>query len=215
MIEWIITSASKSSLADWVTAVSTFVIATGIVITLWSVIIDHQRSRKQRAIDIMLAWNSGRDLISDYIIRSLNHEQLLKLFNKEPFEADESLKPALELFFLKVGLIHLPIREDFIPVNNNKIRLDSFQANILNIYATKSINFLEIVACAWKNDVVYEPIILEEFEKVFLDPTNRNSRYDGYIKASGVYHSILEIIKRYSEHEEKKYKKRKKWYHLF
>lgn len=214
MIEWIISSASKSSLTDWVTAISTFVIAAGIIITLWAVIIDHQRSRKQRAIDIMLAWNSGRDLISDYIIRSLNNDQLLKLFNKEPFEVDKSLKPALELFFLKVGLIQLPIKDDFLPVENNKVCLDSFYVNTLRIYATKSINFLEIVASAWKNDVAYEAIILEEFEKVFLNPTNRSSMYGGYVKASGVYHSIREIIKRYSEHEEKKYTKRKKWYHL-
>lgn len=207
--------SSINSLTDWITAISTTVIAVGILITLWSIVIDHKRSRRQKAVDMMLTWNSSRGLICDYIIRALNGDQLKKLFNKQPFELEMFLKPALELFFLQIGLMHPPIPEGFLEIKNDRVYLNAFQVNLFSIYAAKSVNYMEIVACAWKNDIADKEIIETEFRRVFIDKNNMFI-LQNYINESGVYPSIRKIAERYLDHIRKvDIGKEKKWYQIW
>ena len=91
---------SHPSITDWITAISTAILALGVLIAMYqltfskySLRCEHERSRRERANDLLLEWSKNlnpKGSASRKFAEKLDKNQTIALFNQEEFEKDET-----------------------------------------------------------------------------------------------------------------------------
>lgn len=162
------------------------------VILVWRQLkADHERSRRERSLDLMSDWNNARyrsDSAADIVllVEELDDKQSSSLWKKEPIEFDNTLKPIIDVIASVFN------QEDSISKDGDSFILGQPLVSLMKADLTHYLNSLEIIATAWRHHAVDRDIIEEEFVAIFSSRLSRMS-YDVFRKESGVYPSIHEL----------------------
>lgn len=195
--------------AELLTALATSVIAIGIVFAAWQAYAaarqvrllsyqtqaDHERGRRERALDLMRYWNDQRKssapaLLISPLVEELSEAQCEKLYYGRPLAVEVRFRAVLENYFFSMGFLDRVKLKD----ENNQILLDEFHARLITQSVTGYLNVLETVACAWRHNIGDRDIIEEEFDQVFFKIGTERFRYETFRRVSGVYPSIRELV---------------------
>lgn len=194
--------------AEWITAASGVVAATGVVFIAWQALLaakqakaffaqfkaDHERSRRQSAIELMQYWTDRvHDLLPALLVREmieeLNSTQCDKLHQRIPLSVEKRFLPLLETFFSAIPLV----QQRALTVEDGVIKLDEFQARLILRHMTEYLNVLETIATAWRHNIVDRDIFEEEFRSLFLKSNNK-FLLEEFRRSSGVYPSISAFV---------------------
>lgn len=193
---------------DIITAIASTVAASGVIFIAWQALsnskqarnssrqikLDHERSRREAAINLMKYWNElAHDLLPSMHIRRMIEEldinQCEKLFLGKPVSINKCNISLIESFFSSIPLVH----NKELKIEDGSIHLDELQTHQVCTHFSLYMNVLEIVATAWRHNIVDREIIEDEFRKIFFK-NQCDFRYACFIKASGIYPSIHEFI---------------------
>ena len=168
-----------SNIATIVQAIAAFGIFIQISHSNKELKADHERSRREKSIDILNLWSQNlrkEGSIARKIIEKLNEEQCREIFNNKPVKIDRKYESILVQFFGE-GILN-------ISDNNDIILLDEQQSTELRWHAITYLNTLEFTLVAWQYSVVDRGIIENQFQYLF-DPANGHEMLKHFRKAAG------------------------------
>jgi hypothetical protein len=193
---------------EWIIVASSIATACGVIFIAWQALstakqanavlmqihLDHERSRRQAAVELMQYWTvQVQNLLPALhirpVIEELNIAQCEKLLHGNSLTVDKRFLTGLEVFFSSLSLAP----NNPISVNDGFIDLNEFQCSHIRRHIIDYLNVLETVATAWRHNVVDRDIVEEEFSEVFIK--NKNTfRLETVLRASTIYPSIKEFV---------------------
>lgn len=213
-----ITASSFPNNINWespegITAVATCLAALFAFLALISVALlhrqikaDHARSRRERAVDLMMCYVTTHDPSNHQLLFGLNlafvlsEEQCHSLWEREQFEIIEKHQHLLDTWrtACNTALNGKNIRVSGAGPSASVLRLSPSEVYMLRSIATNFLNKLELVASAWHNNVADRAIIEQEFVRVFC-PKDGVYVLEKFRDASGIYPSIGKICEHYKQ----------------
>lgn len=161
--------STSTDVSDWITAIASVISALSIVfvgiqtkLLLKQIRSDHERSRRERAVEIIREWSNGIQRESSAarkFVETLDEMQIKALVNIKPFAVERNAE-----LFLKacVGDEHKGVKFE-----ENKISLDTGAVSLVRWYVMRYLNGLECVMVAWRHNAADQEIIKEEFSYLF------------------------------------------------
>jgi hypothetical protein len=157
--------------AEWITAIASIIAAFSIVIIWKQLRNDHERSRREKAIELIDIFTGRMNEISPGIrfarklIEKLTESQCRNLWRLEAFKID------IEHKHLVIGSLQEQIKSLQLKEINGQILLDQEQLSILRSMIASYLNVLETICAAWHYSVADREIIEEEFSSLIMpDP---------------------------------------------
>ncbi len=161
---------------EWISAISSFITALGVIFVALQVkfaadqlkhsqrelAADHERSRREHAIDVVRRWSDSLDKslpAARAFIQELSLEQCKCLVLREPFDVSSRHK-----LLLTHALHEILDSEDDLNIKDDKIHLNQKHLSQLLALAIKHLNGLEVALLSWLNGVADREIIEEQFK---------------------------------------------------
>lgn len=167
-----------ASIATIIQAIAAIGIAAQIWLSNKEIKADHERSRREKSIDILNQWSQNlrkEGSIARKIIEKLNEEQCREIFNNQSVKIDKKHESLLNQFFGEGNLD---------TENGDLIKLTELQSTELRWHAITYLNTLEFTFVAWQYSVVDRSIIESQFQYLF-DPANGHEILKHFRKAAG------------------------------
>lgn len=142
--------------ATWISAVANIFIALGVGLAWWSFRGDHERSRREKAIELISQWAlnmNKRGSAARKLVETLDQEKSKLLYNQEPLKIDKK----------HIGLLRAALEANVDEPNGGEITLDETQSSELRWQVVTFLNNLESVLSAWRHNVADKEIITEQF----------------------------------------------------
>lgn len=142
--------------ATWISAIANILIALGVGLALWSFRGDHERSRREKAIELISQWAlnmNKRGSAARKLVETLDKEKSKALFNQEPLKIDKK----------HIGLLRAALEAEVEEPTGDEITLDESQSSELRWQVVTFLNNLESVLSAWRHNVADKEIITEQF----------------------------------------------------
>jgi hypothetical protein len=146
----------KLEVATWISAVANIFIALGVGLAWWSFRGDHERSRREKAIELISQWAlnmNKRGSAARKLVETLDREKSKLLFNQEPLEIGKK----------HIGLLRAALEAKVNKIEGDEITLDENQSSELRWQVVTYLNNLESVLSAWRHNIVDREIITEQF----------------------------------------------------
>ena len=164
---------------------------------------NHERSRREMAVAIMQCFVEGQnpaDCQVTYaveLINDLGSEKAKAMWRGEIFEVEDKHLPLLELYrAAHYAKLSPKISKGYDTAKPKLLTLGEVLA--LKRVAISVLNRLELIASAYRHSIADKQILEEEFSAVFC-PKPGEFVLQACREASGIYPSIKEICRRYSE----------------
>lgn len=178
----------------WISAVANIFIALGVGLAWWSFRGDHERSRREKAIELISLWAlnmNKRGAAARKLVETLDKEKSKSLFNQEPLKINKKYSGLLQ------AALESKVNE---PIGDN-ITLDELQSSELRWQIITFLNNLESVLSAWRHNVADKDIITEQF-RYLLSTTDGHYILEEFRVAAGgnqSYPAIQEFVKHIKE----------------
>jgi len=191
---------------EGITAIATCLVALFTFLTLFSLILlrkqiisDHDRSRREMAVDLMKCYSTtydptNRETVFGFALLQLfSKEQCHSLWNREVFSVENKHQHLLESW----RAAHKPVLDSKgtkkeVGPSTSSLMLSLEEVYLLRSLATTRLNKLEMIAGAWYHHVADRKIIEQEFLRIFR-PKDGKYILEDFRKASGVYPSIAQL----------------------
>jgi hypothetical protein len=193
--------------ADWVTAISTAVSTTAILLIGAQTLLlrkqireDHERSRRDRAVDLILQWTERLQLETSSarkLVEALSEQQCISLSNIEPLDIPVKLKSLVETC-LALSSTDQPKEE------NGVIRLQEKHVAVIRWQVVQYLNTLEAITAAWRHNVADREVLVEQFGYL-VDSTKGYSALEKFRVAAGgrdVFPAIADFAEKLKERRE-------------
>lgn len=140
---------------------------------------DHERSRREKSVDILMEWSRNlkkEGSLARRIIECLNEEQCRDVFNQQELKINRKHEALLVQLFGK--------DIDGLNEGGDKIQLTEAQSTELRWHAISYLNTLEFTLVAWQYSVVDKQIIEAQFSYLFR-PADGHEVLKHFRKAAG------------------------------
>lgn len=165
----------------------------GLGVVWWQVKVNHDRARREKAIELMQFFIMGKGEKSGLLLQTfadrLSKSECEFILNGTEVAVDDSLKDLL------LNLLDKDIEDPKLEESNGKIRLTLKEIIVIRKHIGRYLNVLETVAAAWYYHVADREIIENEFKTIISKRTGEFI-YENYRKASGYYPSLRKLIDR-------------------
>jgi hypothetical protein len=165
-----------NKLPEWITAISGVITALGIGLLYWQLRADHNRSRRERAVEILGDWAKHRSEANPLLVSavwSCTDEQAGLAYKREPI----TLHPhQFETFAAPFDLTIPPGAASFLLSKKDTI--------LIRAEALKYLNMFEWALAARRHCVADAKIICEQFVSFFDKETNK-AIFSGFRVAAG------------------------------
>lgn len=135
---------------------------------------DHERSRRENAIDLIFKWTEHMQRESTSarkFVESLDSHQALKLYKVEPLTL--SLNPIIK-GHVATCLAQSRLEPE-IDEASNQLKLSEAAVSVIRWQAIKYLNTLESVLTAWRHNVADREMITEQFVYIFNPQKGSNA----------------------------------------
>ena len=179
--------------SEWVAAIAASISAIGVCFVIAQVYVaykhmkyDHERSRREKATDMMQLWAVDLFTISPNIsfartiVESLDDAQCEKIWRGESIEVSGDLGFALKPFLSK---------KNSFKGEESSYKLNANESVRIRNEVTGALNLLECVASAWRHNVADRDILEEEFKDILI-PLGRRTALSRFREASKSYPSL-------------------------
>ena len=184
--------------ATWISAVANIFIALGVGLALCSFRGDHERSRREKAVELISQWAlnlNKRGSAARKLVETLDHEKSKLLFNQEPLTIGKK----------HIGLVRAALEADVNEPEGNEIDLDENQSSELRWQVVTFLNSLESVLSAWRHNIADKDIITEQF-RYLVSKTDGHYILEEFRVVAGGSHTYP-AIQEFVEHLKKELNK--------
>ena len=194
---------------DWIAAIASVLAALSIIFVAWQTFIirrqiadDHERSRREKAVDLLYRWSNSLQRESSSarrFVEALDEIQTRQLYNQKSMSVHKDLAPYVAACLRNTGFIPKPHE-------NGTLRLDEGAVSIIRWYAIGYLNALESVMIAWYHNVADRDIISEQFNYL-VDPKAGHHALDKLRKVAGgasAYPALEAFVRAYQESQNPK-----------
>lgn len=146
-------------IANLVTLALSSVSFISVLVLIFQIRSEHEKSRREKACELLLEWTEQRKekmIYARNIVEKFSIEQYRNLYLENKLEIDVSLKKDVQLFFNN-DKINKNIR-------NNKIKLNKAKVRKLKHFVLLYLNLSESILAAWQCSIADKEIIENEFE---------------------------------------------------
>lgn len=181
-------------IAAWISAVANIFIALGVGLAWSSFRGDHERSRREKAIELISVWAlnmNKRGAAARKLVETLDKERSKSLFNQEPLKINKK----------HIGLLQAALESKVEEPTGDNITLSELQSSELRWQIITFLNNLESVLSAWRHNVADKDIITEQF-RYLLSTTDGHYILQEFRVAAGgnqSYPAIQEFVKHIKE----------------
>ena len=178
-------------LTEWITAIATSVTALTVVIAVWQIRADHERSRRELAVQLLLEWAKSlnpRGSIARKFATTLSRDQAVALLKQVPFSYDVG---HLDLL---VGA--LPPGTSIPEAVGGLVPLGTVEVAQLRWEVLAYLNKLEAVLTSWRHWVADREMLEEEFS-FLVSPDNGSRLVPEVLDAAG---GDYPAIREFAEH---------------
>ena len=188
---------------DLVNTIANTISAAGIVFLWWQVRLyrqeyrdDHERSRRENAVQMMLEWAKKLDRGTNVITRfvdTLDDLQARELANERPFCISREKKGVVESLLLSVTEL---ARDTALADCDAGIEIRQVAVSLIRAQAVNYLNMLEIVLTAWKHNMADREILHAQFAPLY-NPKNGDfmlERFRDAIGGAEAYPSIADFV---------------------
>jgi len=177
---------SSIEIATWIIAVVGAITTSTILIYYRQYKSDHERSRREKAVDLLVEWTKNlneKSSLAKKFAETLDQKQSLCLFNQETFMTEVKNKKLLDAYFAKK-----------IEAKDNKIHLSMEDVAQLRWDVISYLNLLEAILTAWRHNIADKDMILEEF-KYLVKPSEGHDVLKEFRAAScGSFPAITQFV---------------------
>ena len=145
-----------------VSAIANLVTASSVLVLVWTLYLDHERTRRQTAVNLIFEWTRAatvKGTVARKFANTLDVPQSNALFRLEPLSCDAT---------------HLDLVASLIPSDigtlveaNGRFALNRVQVSHLRFEIISYLNKLEAVLSSWRHNVADRDIIEEQFRFLF------------------------------------------------
>lgn len=163
----------QNSLTDWISAIAQTIAALGLVLLWWQVLLlkkqtrdDHERSRRQCAIELLLRWNDFERTeghLAIAIAERMDVDCATAVWSGKPTRLPSKFKGTLERFLARQGDKKSLARE------GEDVRLSEENSLELRSGMIECMNLLETIFSAARHNVADIGMIEEQFGPL-IDP---------------------------------------------
>jgi hypothetical protein len=172
-------------LPEWISAIANVFTAVGIGLAWWSFRGDHERSRREKAIELISLWAlnmNKRVSAARKLVEALDEASIRSLFSQEPFSINKK----------HIGLLQAALESRIDEQSTNEIHLDETKSSELRWQIITFLNNLESVCSAWRHNVADKEIIAEQF-RYLVSPTEGHYILEKFRIISGGNHTYPAI----------------------
>jgi hypothetical protein len=151
------------NIPEWIAGVASAVAALGVWFLREQIRLlkeqiqtDHERSRRQTAIDLNMEWSKNlqqHTSLARKLVETFTVEESEKLYKSEPLTLDLSKQAMVEGYFGPTN----PIKQE-----NGRLKLDVSNVSTLRWHIVSLLNMLESILSAYRHNVADRGIIKEE-----------------------------------------------------
>lgn len=185
--------------ATWIIAGANTVMTLGILLALWSFRGDHERSRREKAIELISQWAlnmNKRASAARKLVEVLDETAVKSLSNQESFSIHKR----------HAGLLRAALEAEITEENDkSEIYLDERKSSELRWQIIAFLNNLESVLSAWRHNVADKDMINEQF-RYLVSPKDGHYILEKFRVISGGSHTYPAIAE-FVEHLKKQYEK--------
>jgi hypothetical protein len=187
---------------ELVTTVASAITAAGVVLLWWQIRLyqreyrdDHERSRRENALQMMLEWAKKLDRGTNIVTRfvdSLDESQARELANERPFCVAREKKGVVDSLSSVTELEAGTALADC----EAGIEIKQVAVSLIRAQAVNYLNMLEIVLTAWKHNIADREILREQFAPMY-NPKNGDFMLERFRDALGgadAYPSIADFV---------------------
>ena len=141
---------------NWLSAIANIVVAGSIIIIFKQLKSDHDRSRRERAIELIGSWARNMkqgSTAARKLVETFSMEQAKSLFRQEPFDIESKY----------LNLLNAALEEDIDKGKADKICLNESISSELRWVVVSYLNNLEAILAAWRHNVADKNMIEEQF----------------------------------------------------
>ena len=175
------------------TSIASIVSAGGIFLLWRQISAEHERGRREKAIEIMNFFTSTSPVeemgLSRLLINELDKKQSELLFNMQAIEIDSKYAELLGVILSKYAGSKIEFEK-----NEGLIVLRSTEVVLLRAIVLSFLNSFECMASAWRHNIADKEILEEEFRSIVI-PRNGRVIYEDFIITAGAYPSLREFVK--------------------
>lgn len=133
---------------------------------------DYERSRREKAVDILMQWHTNLDKTNSTarkFAETLSDENLQSISNGEQFEipATDKNRTYISVLFEKKQSTNNEENKSSEENNNQQIKITAAQSTEIRWKLITYLNILENVVSAWKYNIVDRDLIETEFKYMF------------------------------------------------
>ena len=176
---------SPVEIATWIIAVAGAITTSTIIIYYKQYKSDHERSRREKAVELLLEWTKNlneKSSLARKFAETLDQKQSISLFKQEAFETEKTNKRILEGYFGK------EIKE------NGNISLSVEEVSKIRWDVISYLNLLEAVLMAWRHNIADKEMILEEFKYLVKPSEGHDVLKEFRIAAGDTFPAIGEFV---------------------
>ncbi|MEI8394944.1 MAG: hypothetical protein WCF85_09435 [Rhodospirillaceae bacterium] len=201
-IDWDMASKVTTTIAAILASFGIVIALTQAVIARGSMLADHERSRRQLAIDLVWKWSTALQPESKPIrdfISGLDADQCRSINEGRPFLIDSNKKGKLISCLRKqFPEIEAYINDKIINSNNGHIVLEEGHIRTLRSHAVLYLNLLETVLASWRHNVADSDILEEQFNYLMSSDNESHATLDKFRSVVGIKH--FPSIEKFLEH---------------
>ncbi len=183
---------------SWITAVASLITAGGVWFLWLQIKDDHERSRRERACELVLEWSKSLrqgSSLARKLVETFTEEQARKL------EKSEALELGGDTCEIVKSCLEGSTDSAKIEQANDKVKLNPRQTSILRWHIVCYLNTLESILMARRHGVADKEMIKEQF-RYLVSPREGHYILRNYRQASGganVYPAIEEFVRELEE----------------
>jgi hypothetical protein len=147
---------------EWVSVISSVFASIGVVFIAFQAYYakeqienDHERSRRETTIKLMLNWIENLDIktaSARKLVESLDDKTCEKIYNMKVVKISED----------NTAIIKGILDNDKLTAENGFITINEYESSIIRSYVLKYLNSLETILTGWRLGIVDKEIIEEE-----------------------------------------------------
>lgn len=188
-------------------AIASSISTIGVALLYWQARIlttqlkaDHERSRRESAIDMLKVWDNGlnqNDGVARKFVECLNFNQAKAIFNQESFSVDSKYWPMVRSIIPENSKL-----KDFDPEGTSQLKIDDNDSAYIRWLMVSYLNRAETILSAWRHNIADKSMIEEQFSYL-VKPEEGHYLLRNFRKAAGSAYPSLEAFVEHLERESK------------
>jgi hypothetical protein len=183
-----------SAIAESISALGIVLLWIQLTIYKWEIRNDHERSRRENAVNFLLEWSKGfgrNASLTKKLVEQFDEEQIQSLFEMRPLRISEEHRNLI------IACLDMNAPADGLSGVEGMIELNESQVKVIKWQTVSYLNLLEAILSAWRHNIADRDIIEEQFSPLVVPEKGMTmlENYRGVAGGSEALPAVAEFVR--------------------